>query len=200
MPEESVAELLCRVRTGDAAAAAELVRRYEPQIRLEVRLRLRDSRLRRLFDSMDICQSVLSSFFLRAAAGEYDAERPENLIGFLIGMARNKLAHEVRRQRAQRRDHRRIEESGAARLRLIASPAAGPGEQVAGQELLRAFRSRLTDEERRLADRRAEGFEWATIAAELGGTAEGRRKQLARAVGRVLRQLGLEEDGGESAG
>jgi RNA polymerase sigma-70 factor (ECF subfamily) len=200
MPEESVAELLRRVRTGDAAAAAELVRRYEPQIRLEVRLRLRDSRLRRVFDSMDICQSVLSSFFLRAAAGEYDAERPENLIGFLIGMARNKLAHEVRRQRAQRRDHRRVEEGGAARLRVIASPGAGPDEQVAGQELLREFRSRLTDEERRLADRRAEGAEWATIATELGGTAEGRRKQLARAVGRVLKQLGLEEGEGEGAG
>src|SRR5262249_31237363 len=59
MAEIGATEWLRRVRAGERAAAAELVRRYEPQIRLEVRLRLRDRRLRRLFDSTDICQSVL---------------------------------------------------------------------------------------------------------------------------------------------
>jgi len=86
MSESTPSELLRRIRGGDAEAAVELVRRYEPQIRLEVRLRLRDRRLRRLVDSMDICQSVLSSFFLRVAAGECDLERPEQLLNFLIAM------------------------------------------------------------------------------------------------------------------
>src|SRR5437588_6308118 len=87
-----------RVRAGDQEAAAELVRRYEPEIRLEVRtwLRLRNPRLRRVFDSMDVCQSVLGSFFVRAAVGEFDLERPEQLIRLLVGMARNKLAERVR--------------------------------------------------------------------------------------------------------
>jgi RNA polymerase sigma-70 factor (ECF subfamily) len=196
MAGENTAELLRRARAGDGAAAAELVRRCEPQIRLEVRLRLRDPRLRRAFDSLDICQSVLSSFFLRLAAGEYDADRPEHLLGFLIGMTRHKLAGAVRRQRAQRRDHRRVDEAGAAELHAVASSDPSPSEQVAGQELLREFRSRLTEEERGLADRRGEGRDWAGIASELGGTAEGRRKQLARAVDRILRELGLEESGG----
>lgn len=71
------AEFLRRIRAGDEHAAAELVRRYEPAIRLEVRLRLGDPRLRRVLDSMDICQSVLASFFVRAAVGQYDLERPE---------------------------------------------------------------------------------------------------------------------------
>ena len=56
-------DLITRVRGGDSAAAAELVRRYEPAIRRVVRLRLTDQRLRRAFDSMDVCQSVLGSFF-----------------------------------------------------------------------------------------------------------------------------------------
>ncbi len=51
---------------------------------------------------------------------------------------------------------------------------------MAGRELLDQVRSRLTDEERLLADRRGEGRPWDGIAAELGGTAESRRKQLAR--------------------
>jgi hypothetical protein len=52
-------DFIKRVRGGDERAAEELVRRYEPEIRLEVRtwLRMRDARLRRVFDSMDICQS-----------------------------------------------------------------------------------------------------------------------------------------------
>src|SRR3989442_11144114 len=93
--------LIARVRAGDAEAARELVQRYEPAIRRAVRFRLADSRLARLFDSMDICQSVLASFFVRAAAGQYDLEQPEQLLGLLAAMARKKLALHARAQRRQ---------------------------------------------------------------------------------------------------
>src|SRR5262245_914953 len=48
--DASFQDLIRRVRGGDDAAAAELVRRYEPAIRRVVRLRLTDARLRRAFD------------------------------------------------------------------------------------------------------------------------------------------------------
>src|SRR5262249_2680094 len=79
----SFADLLRRIRCGDGQAAVELVRQYESAIRLEVRMRLRSARLRRVLDSMDICQSVLASFFVRAAAGHYDLEEPGQLIRLL---------------------------------------------------------------------------------------------------------------------
>src|SRR5262249_61913437 len=105
MPEpESFVELGRRVRTGDPVAAAELVRRYEPAIRRVVRVRLGGGRVAALFDSMDVCQSVLGSFFLRAAAGQYTLDTPEDLLRLLTAMARNKLAFQVRKQRAQKRD------------------------------------------------------------------------------------------------
>jgi hypothetical protein len=119
------------------------------------------------------------------------------LLRLLIGMARNKLAMAVRHHRRRRRDHRRLVEADAQALRAVACPAPGPSQLVAGEELLRAFRSRLTEEERRLADLRARGCEWAAVAAELGGTPEGRRKQLARAVNRVLHEMQLEGPGPE---
>jgi hypothetical protein len=53
----------------------------------------------------------------------------------------------------------------------------------------------LTAEERRLADLRAQGFEWTEIAARPGGTAESCRKQLARALDRVEHQLERSEIG-----
>jgi RNA polymerase sigma-70 factor (ECF subfamily) len=193
MSEATVTELLRRARDGDRAAAVELVRRYEPHIRLEVRLRLRDRRLRRLFDSMDICQSVLSSFFLRTAARTADLQQPEQLLPLLIAMTRNKLAFKVRQHRARRRDHRREEETQPQELRQVAAAEASPSELVAGEELLKEFRRRLTAEEAGLADRRALGQEWTAIATELGGSPEARRKQLERAVDRVVKELRLEE-------
>src|SRR5947208_3012046 len=102
------ADFVRRIRAGDEQAAAELVRKYEPLIRREVRLQLEDRRLNRIFDSLDVCQSVLASFFLRTAAGQYDLEQPAQLVQLLVTMARNKLASEARRQNRQRRDHRRV--------------------------------------------------------------------------------------------
>src|SRR5438270_8122393 len=91
-------DLIRRVRAGDERAAAELVRQYEPLIRREVRLRLTDLRLARAFDSMDVCQSVLASFFVRTAAGQYDLGGPADLLRLLVRMTRNKLASAAREQ------------------------------------------------------------------------------------------------------
>ena len=74
------AEFLRRIRCGDPEAAQELVRRYESTIRLAVRTRLTDPALERQLDSADICQSVLASFFVRAAAGQYDLADPGQLV------------------------------------------------------------------------------------------------------------------------
>jgi RNA polymerase sigma factor (sigma-70 family) len=187
------AEFIRRVRMGDAEAAEELVRRFQPVVRLEVRVRLRDPRLRRAFDSMDICQSVMASFFVRATAGQYDLEQPQDLVKLLVVMARNKLAFHFRKERAGRRDNRRIEAASPERVEA-ARPGTSPSEEIGRRELLAAFRQRLSDDERQLADRRADGQDWASIARAMGGTAEARRKQLERAVERVSRQLGLEDD------
>jgi RNA polymerase sigma-70 factor (ECF subfamily) len=190
MFEETFPEMITRVRGGDEQAAADLVHRYEPEIRREVRFLLRDPFLRRTFDSMDICQSVMGSFFLRAALGEYDLDRPEDLIRLLISMTRNKVVDATRRQRAQRRDHRRSTSLEAVDL---AASTPSPSQIAEGRELLAVFRDRLNAEERQLADLRSVGREWADIARQLGGTAEARRKQLTRAIARVSRELGLEE-------
>src|SRR5437588_7490901 len=101
-------ELIRRIRAGEETAAAELVQRYESTIRRVVRLRL-DPRLRRVCDSMDICQAVLCSFFVRAASGQYELNTPEQLLKLLAAMARNKLLMTARHQRAARRDFHRVE-------------------------------------------------------------------------------------------
>jgi RNA polymerase sigma factor (sigma-70 family) len=184
-------EFVRRVRASDHTAAAELVKRYAPAVRRVIRLQLRDSRMRRVLDSTDICQDVLASFFIRAASGQYDLERPVQLLRLLVVMARNKLVSESRTFYVRRRV--RPGPAVDAMLARLAAPETALSSRLAWKDLLQEVRRRLTDEERRLADRRAERLEWSEIAAEVGGSAEALRKRLARALDRVSNQLGLEE-------
>src|SRR3954452_1502219 len=137
-------ELLDRVRAGDEQAATELVRSYEPAIRRAARVRMTDVRLRRVLDSMDICQSVMASFFVRAASGLYDLETPEQLLRLLATMARNKLANQANHHRAARRDQRRIE-GGEAAID-VAGRDPRPSMQASARELLDEVHRRLTPE------------------------------------------------------
>lgn len=186
---DSFADLVRRVRAGDPDAAADLVRKYEPAIRRVVRVRL-GGRVGALFDSMDVCQSVLGSFFLRAAAGQYALDSPTDLIKLLTAMARNKLAFQVRRQRAQKRDVGRDVPADA--VAEPAAPTTSPSRQVAARELLGELDRRLSPEERQLVELRTRGHDWADIADRLRGTPEALRKKHARALDRVAKELGLE--------
>jgi RNA polymerase sigma factor (sigma-70 family) len=185
-------DLIRRVRDRDEAAATELLRRYESAIRRVVRIHLRDSRMRRVLDSMDICQSVMASFFVRTALGQYELETPEQLIGLLTSIARNKLTNQAHRLHTQRRDIRRDAAIGDDADRLL-DQASDPSEQASAKEILEKVRSRLDEQELYLAEQRALGRGWKEIAEELGGTDVALRKKLTRALNRVMTELGLDE-------
>jgi RNA polymerase sigma-70 factor (ECF subfamily) len=189
--DDQFEELLRRVRRGESDAAHELVRRYESAIRVAVRTHLSDPALRQQFDSVDICQSVLASFFVRAAAGQYDLREPPQLVALLTQMARNKLAMQVRTQHQQRRDVRRVSSISSAPI-LPADKTPGPERQAAHRDLLRCAYELMDPEVRKMADCRAGGIEWEEIAFRLGGTAEARRKQFRRAMDDIARTLEIE--------
>jgi RNA polymerase sigma factor (sigma-70 family) len=190
-PDPSFDELIRRVGSGDEQAAAWLVRDFEPVIRRVLRARLRNAGARREFDSMDICQSVLATFFVRVAAGQYDLKEPDDLIKLLLTMTRNKVAEKMRRQHRLRRDSRRT--VGGVEELALAGRDPTPSSVVAGKELLEQARQRLSEEERQLVELRGQGLSWEEVAASLGGTAGARRNQLARALDRVAQELRLDE-------
>ena len=185
------AAFLSRIRQGDEEAAAALVRQFEPVIRREVRMRLTDPWLYRLVDSGDICQSVLLSFFLRAAAGQFDLADPHDLCNLLLTMAQNKVAARARKQRRRDALLPRVDLEQTEELSPLRDGRPGPGRVTEGRDLLHQLLQRLSEEERQLAELRTLGFTWPEVTARLGGTSEGRRKQLTRALDRVMAQLGL---------
>ena len=185
-------ELVDRIRQGDQEAAAQLVREYEPAVRRIIRLKTTDKRMAAAFDSMDICQSVLASFFVRAAAGQYELTDSKQLLNLLAKMAQNKLAMQVRRQRAQRRDVRRKVTIDVTE-QDVPEEASTPSRQLAAKEILEQVQQRLTTEEQQLMDLRNEGLAWQEIGDRLEASPEALRKQLTRAIDRVARELNLSE-------
>jgi DNA-directed RNA polymerase specialized sigma24 family protein len=183
-----LAELLARVRQGDEDASRSVVARYELAIRVAVRTNLSDPRLRRQFDSLDVCQSVLASFFFHLTSGAYDLSDPAQLSALLTKMAQNKVRMLVRDQLRQRRDVRRLShgnfDEGAIRAMNV-----GPEAAVDDQDLIDRALDMMPPEIRAIADRRMAGELWPEIADAMGGTPDSRRKQFERAVLPIAQSL-----------
>ena len=185
-------DLLNRTRNGDQDAARALVKEYEPEIRRAARMRLTDPQLRRIVDSMDICQSVFGRFFRSATDGSFDLERPEQLLVLLITMTRNRVIDEHRRQSAAKRSGGEMNDAVSPDELVEDSP--GPRTAAAARELLTEVRSRLSAEELVIADRRGAGQSWEEISAELNESAESLRKRLERALQRVREQMNVSSE------
>lgn len=186
----SFSDLVARVRSGDAAAAQELIEQYESELRVLVKVRLRDPGLRRVLDTVDICQSVLANFFVRAAAGQFDLESREDLMALLSQMVRNKVIDHARRETAQRRDQGRVVHL-QEQDRLIAGAYHTPSQIVAAQELADRFQKLLPAKDRQVMRLRQEGRTWDEIGRELGASPEALRKSFSRSVDAAAQAAGI---------
>jgi RNA polymerase sigma factor (sigma-70 family) len=189
--EPSFDEIVRRCREGDERAAAELVRLYAPEVRRYVRYRLTSARLRRLLDSLDVCQSVFANFFARLADGAFDLKDGGQLQRLLRVMAGNRVKDHHRRQTAARRagDPLPLGET----VDLPADPVADPAHAAETRDLVDALRARLSAEEGHVLDLWMQGTDWPDVARQMGSTAEAARKRLARAIDRVARDMGWED-------
>jgi RNA polymerase sigma factor (sigma-70 family) len=184
-------DLLQRVRAGDDAAASEMFYRYEADVKRVVRAIMRVEWMRRGADPSDIYQSVMASFFIRAALGQYDISTPDQMLALLKRIAKNKVAD------LARSPHRRVSVvpvSGPDRAAIEPTdPARGPASQIIWKELFQKVRARFTDAERRVSDLRMVGHSWDEVGAELGEKADAVRMRLERALRRIGREMNLEE-------
>ncbi len=177
--------LLARVRAREPGAAAELVRRYDPQIRRLIRVRLTDPKLRRLVDTADIFQSVLFKCLVHVSEGRYDLQDPAELLKLLATMVSHKIIDMARRP-----EMRKAAPGGGEPLDSLAGEGETPSAVLACRELLDKIAHLLSEEELRIVRLRLEGVPWAEIAAGEGREPDAVRKQHDRALQRVREQLG----------
>ena len=179
-----------RIRSGDEAAARELIQRYEQEIRIIARVRIKDPRLRREFDSVDVCQSVFGIFFVGAVDGKFQLETEKDLINLLATMVQNKITDKKRRQNTQRRGGKQSNPLNIDTMDLAGGDET-PSTIASNQELLKKGCERLSPEEREIADLLRDGHTWDAISARIGKPAEALRKRNGRLIDQVKSELGL---------
>jgi DNA-directed RNA polymerase specialized sigma24 family protein len=185
-------ELWARVRVGDEEAAAELVRRYGPVIRSVIRVRLRGSRLRRYFDSMDVYQSVLCKFFVRAAEGHFELDGPQQLIRLFTTMSKNAFIDRLRREQA---GIGKLTTAGDDALLWESDPRADtrPGEALARKDLVERISRMLSESVLELAGPWSEGRSWPEIGEARGEAPDALRMKFSRALKRVRGELARDD-------
>ncbi len=164
-------ELLARLRSGDQDAARQVFQRFASRLVGLARARL-DARLRAKVDPEDVMQSVLKSFFVRTAAGQFDLADWDGLWSLLTVITLRKCGHKVEHFQAACRDVRREEpppagDDSAASWEAIAreptpEEAAGLTDTVEG--LLRG----LDEADRRIVELALQGHSVPEISAQAG--------------------------------
>lgn len=138
----SFQHLISRACNCDLHAAAEIVRRYEPELRRVIRYELRNPQVRRVFDSLDVFQSVMAGFFARLYAGEVQATDPGQLLGLLRVMARHKVADKARYVQSVKRGGA-VRRAGMGSGLPVPDTENSPDEVIATHDLVSVVRDRL---------------------------------------------------------
>jgi DNA-directed RNA polymerase specialized sigma24 family protein len=195
--ELSFAELLARVRTGDADAETELVDRYGDAVRRVARYRIRRSRLTHRLDSVDILQSVMKSFMIRYARTDnpWRIDTPEQLVNLLLDMTGKSVIDKKRGEMTAKRG------GGVEIEPIITDPRArrneSPVDIAITRELAALCLEKLSADGRRLFHLRFEKqLEWSAIAALEKSTAEACRNKFNRALEAVRGQMPSEVSDG----
>jgi RNA polymerase sigma factor (sigma-70 family) len=164
------------LRSGDAEAVEQLLSELEPFLKGAIRVRLFNSRARRVIDTGDIVQSLLKDF-LSSQQDRVEASFPK-VRAYLIAAARYKIAARIRKERRRT--------AGLDDVPEPVSPDPRPCEVTADRDFVDAVRSQLDDANRRLFDLSRQGRTWREIADEIGSHPDSLRLQLRRSIAAVL--------------
>jgi RNA polymerase sigma-70 factor (ECF subfamily) len=189
---EDFAALLARARQGDEGALAQLVRQYEAEVRIAVRVHLGPA-LRPYLDSIDLVQSVHGSLIRGLRQDKFELSSPDALIALAVTLVRRKIARHWRKLRREAGGEPRGPVDKQQLLLSLCSPEADPAETVQLRDKLQHLLSELDDVDYRLLELRLEGWSTAAAARQLKKDAGFLRVRLSRLRQR-LRDQGLVSD------
>ena len=183
--------LMQRVRAGDQAAIAALLKTYEPEVRLMVRSRLPQA-LRQRFDSLDLAQSVWISLLIGEESGiQNEFASPRQFLGYVAGVTHNKILEKYRQHtRTKKYDLAREEPldvrpgaPGARRDLEPAAPEPTPSQQVQAVEVMERLAAGRSPAEALVLELRSQGLTFEEI-----GQRTGLHERTARRLVESLRQ------------
>jgi RNA polymerase sigma-70 factor (ECF subfamily) len=159
--DNSLEQLLEKLSQGDAAAAEQVFRAYEPYLRLVVRRQLSPG-LRAKFDSADVVQSVWADVLGDFRQAGWRFNDAAHLRAFLVKATRNRFIDRVR-QHQWALDHERPLPAG-----LPAAHQPRPSELAQADELWEQMLALCPAAHRELLRLKRQGLPLAEIAARTG--------------------------------
>jgi RNA polymerase sigma-70 factor (ECF subfamily) len=163
-PEDASLEvLLDKLHQGDLAAAEELVRTYEPYLRMLIRRQLPDH-LRAKFDSVDIVQSIWVDVLAGFQQAGWEFTDVTRLRAFLARVARNRL---IDRQR-QFGNRPELQLGAAGDWHLPPAEQTGPSQQIQADELWAKMLALCPPAHRSIIELKRQGCALAEIAGRTG--------------------------------
>jgi RNA polymerase sigma-70 factor (ECF subfamily) len=185
--EETIDAMLARLSAGDAQAAVEVFRRYEPFLRMVVRRQLSPA-ARSKFDSADIVQSVWADLLPGLRSGRWAFETPEQFRSFLVRAARNRLVDRLRQQAAPLRAEERLAEG---RLQEVPEPSPPIGSELEAHEMWGSLLALCPPQHAPILRLKRAGLSNAEIAGQVGLHEGSVRRILAELAARLsLRTAG----------
>jgi RNA polymerase sigma factor (sigma-70 family) len=163
-------QLMQRIASGSDDAAWELVSNYARHVERVIRRTMRGG-LRSKLDTVDYAQAVWASFFRdREQFAGFESE--ERLIGFLMGIARNKVLQEARRGFgvAKRDVRREVSLSGdrGADAHAMPSGDGSPSQWAIARERWETIVRDQSPEHRRVIQLRISGATFNEISDSVG--------------------------------
>jgi RNA polymerase sigma factor (sigma-70 family) len=182
-------ELIDRARQGDQQALSDLVRRYEPEVRMVARLRL-GSALRPHLDSIDLVQSVHHSLMIGLRQNRFEITSPQQLIALALTIVRRKAARAWQRLKRQQRLSAGGDGEGALARTLLdlTSSEQDPAAIAQYRDTVEGVCRTLDVLEKQLLEMHLEGYRTVEIAEQLNLNADVLRVKLSRLRARLRAQ------------
>ena len=182
----SFVSLLEAAREGDQAALMELVRLYEPQLRILARSRLGPA-LRPYLDTVDLVQSVHHSLMVGLRQDKFEISTPQNLLALAVTLVKRKVARHWRHlQRQQRMESGNKSSDLAQKLSALSHCSDDPAEAAEFHDQVRHVCATLDASERRVVEMRLEGYSIAEVARSMGIEPHLLRVRMSRLRARLL--------------
>jgi RNA polymerase sigma-70 factor (ECF subfamily) len=169
MMTPSFLDLVQRLESGDAEAAAILFDRYARRLIGLARRRL-DERVRCKVDADDVVQSVFRTFCRRAAERPFDLEGPDSLWALLVEITLRKCGRWNRYFHTRKRDVRREQTpllDSDCDMEPLDAAAPHPEDEAVLREMVEHLLRGLDNRARAVCEMRLQGYEVDEIAAAL---------------------------------
>jgi RNA polymerase sigma-70 factor (ECF subfamily) len=197
--DESFADLMARLKSGEDDAAREVFARFARRLVGLARSHL-DARLARKVDPEDVVQSAYKSFFVRQRGGELEVGSWNGLWGLLTVITLRKCADKAAYFKAEKRDLTREEQTAGgddenrpAPWQLVVDRDPKPEEAAVLAETVEALFPAAPDpDERAVLELSLQGYGTPEIGEKLGRAERSVRRMRERIRARLERMQAAE--------